>query len=355
ADVGVPEACRAPVRFVLGVEISSIYKKGGKVRKVHNLVFAPTLAAAGKINERLGKIGNIRSDGRPILGLGAKELLAVIKEVSAQAYLIPAHAWTPHFAVFGSESGFDSLQECFEELTPEIFAIETGLSSDPSMNRRLSGLDQVALISNSDAHSAAKLAREANVLDTELSYAGIFDAFRSRDKKKFWGTLEFFAQEGKYHMDGHRACKTRLWPKETMARAGRCPVCAKPVTVGVLHRVEKLADRDEGYQPKGSQEFQSIVPLMEILAQVHQVGVSSVKVEADHFKLLARFGNELHILRELPPERLRQAGYMLLATGIERMRAGQVEAIGGYDGEYGSVRVLRPEDFKLKDRQKLTA
>ena len=297
-DKKVPASCRAPVRFLLGVEISCIYKKGGKVRKAHHLVFAPSFEAATRINARLDAIGNIRSDGRPILGLDSKDLLAIVLESCDEAVLIPAHAWTPHFAVFGSQSGFDSLKECFEDLTPHIFAIETGLSSDPPMNWRLSALDKITLISNSDAHSLEKLAREANVLDTVLSYRSIFDAFRNRDSSRFLKTLEFFPEEGKYHADGHRKCQSQLLPEETLRRHGLCPVCKKPVTVGVLHRVEKLADRKEGRKPRGAADFENLVPLKEVIGQTLRVGAASVKVDAQYHSLLSLFGSELHILRE---------------------------------------------------------
>ena len=246
----VPESCRADVFFLLSVEISCIYKKNGKTRKVHCLVFVPDLASAAKFNLALSRIGNIASDGRPILGLDAKELLKITLDTSPQAMLIPAHAWTPHFSVFGAASGFDSLEECFEELTPHIYAIETGLSSDPPMNWRLSALDGITLISNSDAHSAPKLGREANIFDTEVSYGAIMEAIKTR--KRFMGTIEFFPEEGKYHYDGHRACDVRFSPGETKQHDYRCPACGKRVTVGVMHRVELLADRAKGFRPPGS-------------------------------------------------------------------------------------------------------
>ncbi|MFA6004713.1 MAG: endonuclease Q family protein [Elusimicrobiota bacterium] len=323
-DKEVPGSCRAAVRFLLETEISCIYKKNGRVRKVHNLVFAPSFEAADRIAAKLGSIGNIRSDGRPILGLDSRELLAIVLEASPEAYLVPAHAWTPHFAVFGSESGFDSLEECFGDLTPHIFAIETGLSSDPPMNWRISALDQLALISNSDAHSPEKLGREANLLECELSYSGIFSAIRSRDPKRFLKTLEFFPEEGKYHVDGHRKCETRLDPEETLRRKGLCPACGKPVTVGVLHRVEKLADRKKGKPPKGAAGFESLIPLKEVIGQTLRVGPASVKVDALYHKLLAGFGSEFRILRDTPREQFERAGLPLLALALDRMRQGQV-------------------------------
>lgn len=344
-DATIPETCRAPVRFLLGVEISSIYKKNGRVRKVHHLVFAPNFETAKKINARLEKIGNIRSDGRPILGLDSKNLLSIIKEVSEQNFLVPAHAWTPHFAIFGSESGFDSLEECFEELTPHIFAIETGLSSDPPMNWRLSSLDKITLISNSDAHSPEKLARESNLIESPLSYQGIFDAFRKKNGARLLKTLEFFPEEGKYHLDGHRNCKIRMHPQETIKRKGLCPKCQKPVTVGVLHRVEKLADRPMGIKPDGAADFENVVPLKEILSQTLQVSTASNKVDACYHKLLSLFGNELTILRELALEKLEREGFSLLSMALRRMREGNVEVQPGYDGEYGKISLLKKEDF----------
>ena len=349
-DRDVPESCRAPVRFLLESEISCIYKRGGKVRKVHHLVFAPSLEVAARISARLGEIGNIRSDGRPILGLDSRDLLALVHEASPEAYLVPAHAWTPHFAVFGSESGFDSLEECFGDLAAEIFAVETGLSSDPPMNWRLSALDRIALISNSDAHSPEKLGREANLFDGELSYAGIFSAIRGRDPRRFLKTLEFFPEEGKYHADGHRKCDARLDPAETIRRGGLCPTCGKPVTVGVLHRVENLADRKKGKRPAGAPDFESLIPLKEVLGQVLRVGPASVKVNALYHRLLARFGSELRILRELSAAELNKEGLPLVALALERMRKGKVELQPGFDGEYGTISLLTEDDFSRQDK-----
>ncbi|HRY28708.1 MAG TPA: endonuclease Q family protein [Elusimicrobiota bacterium] len=340
----IPPTCRAPVRFLLEVEISCIYKKAGRVRKVHHLIYAPSFEVAGRLRESLEKIGNLRSDGRPILGLDSKDLLKRVRDVSDRAYLIPAHAWTPHFAVFGSESGFDSLEECFDELAPEIFALETGLSSDPPMNRRVSGLDRLSLISNSDAHSPEKIAREANFFDAPFSYEGIFDALRRRPGGRLTATFEFFPEEGKYHLDGHRKCQTRLTPKETQEKGGLCPVCAKPVIVGVLSRVEKLADREAGKKPSSASAYESLVPLKELLSETLDVGPGSRKVDAAYHRLLSLFGNELFVLRELPPGRLEAEGFSLLALVLTRMREGKADIRPGYDGEYGVVSFLRPED-----------
>ena len=352
-DREVPESCRGPVRFLLEGEISCIYKRGGRVRKVHHLVYAPSFAAAARINERLGAIGNVRSDGRPILGLDSRDLFSIVREAAPEAHLVPAHAWTPHFAVFGSQSGFDSLEECFGDLAPEIFAIETGLSSDPAMNWRLSALDRLALISNSDAHSPEKLGREANVFDCELSYPGIFSAIRGRDPERFPKTLEFFPEEGKYHVDGHRACGRRLEPAETLKRGGLCPSCRKPVTIGVLHRVEKLADRKIGRKPAGAADFESLIPLKEVLGQTLRVGAGSVKVDALYHRLLARFGSELRILRETPAAELEREGLPLLALALQRMRQGQVRVEAGFDGEYGVISLLAEKDFTPKSQLSL--
>jgi uncharacterized protein (TIGR00375 family) len=350
-DNAVFPSCRAPVRFMLGVEISCIYKKGPRVRKVHHLVFMPSFEAAERFNASLAKIGNIRSDGRPILGLDSRNLLELVLKADPQGVLIPAHAWTPHFAVFGSESGFDSLEECFDDLTPHIFAIETGLSSDPAMNWRLSQLDGITLISNSDAHSPEKLGREANVFDTDLSYAGIIDAIKSRDGR-FLKTLEFFPEEGKYHVDGHRKCQTRLDPKETMQRDGLCPVCGKSVTVGVLHRVERLADRPESKQPAGAADYENLIPLKEVLSEVLRVGPTSLRVDALYRRLLESFGNELFILRELPLARV-EPEHPLVALALDRMRRGKVHIDAGYDGEYGTISLLSDADLTSKRQMAL--
>ena len=345
-DLEIYPSCKAPVRFVLGVEISSIYKKNGRVRKVHNLVFAPSFEVALKINATLDKIGNLKSDGRPILGLDSKRLLEILLDISDQAYLIPAHIWTPHFAVFGSESGFDSLEECFEDLTPHIFAVETGLSSDPLMNWRIAGLDQVTLISNSDAHSLEKLARESNWLDCDRSYNGLFNALKRKGKGRLVKTLEFFPEEGKYYMDGHRKCDVCYEPSETIQRKGICHACKKPVTVGVLHRIEKLASRAQDFRPKTAPDFEHLVPLKEIISQTLKVGTTSKKVDALYHQLLAKFGNEFSILRELDLIRLETQGYPLLALALQRMRAGKAFLQPGYDGEYGVISFLQNSDFR---------
>ncbi len=348
-DATVPKPCQRPVRFLLSAEVSSIYKKNGHTRKVHNLIFLPNMEAALKLQATLARIGNIQADGRPILGLDAKELLKIVKETDDEAVLVPAHAWTPHFSVLGAKSGFDSLEECFEELTPFIPAIETGLSSDPPMNWRISALDRVRLISNSDAHSPAKLMREANLFDTELSYTAIMKAICQPDSPDFLGTIEFFPEEGKYHYDGHRACGVRFAPEETRLNGGRCCKCNTKVTVGVMHRVEELADLPPGRRPPQARSYQCLIPLMEIIAEVEQVGVNSKKVTGAYLDLLSRLGSEYHVLVEAELETIRQAGSDLMSEAIRRMRSGQISIHPGYDGEFGTIKV-----FDSKDREQIS-
>jgi uncharacterized protein (TIGR00375 family) len=353
----ISSSCKSNVFFMLTSEVSCIYAKKGKVRKIHNLIFVPDFAAASRVTKALARIGNLESDGRPILGLDARVLLRIVLDSSDNSMLVPAHAWTPHFSVFGASSGFDSLEECFEELTPNICAIETGLSSDPAMNWRLSSLDGITLISNSDAHSAAKLGREANIFDTayarkkgkggpEISYQFIMDAIKT--KKGFLGTIEFFPEEGKYHYDGHRACGVSLSPRETIERNYLCPVCGKKVTVGVLHRVEKLADRREGFRPKGAKPFYSVIPLPEIIAETLKVGVNSKAVREEYFRLLDKLGSEFRILLDTPLGDIERAASPRLREAIERMRSGNVNITPGFDGEYGRVRIFVSSDFPVE-------
>ena len=339
----VPAACRGTVRFLIGGEISNIYKKYDRTRKVHNIVFAPSFDATARLQEELEKIGNIRSDGRPILGLDSRDLLEIVLQVDDRCHLIPAHIWTPWFSILGSKSGFDSVQECYADLTAHIFAVETGLSSDPPMNWRVSWLDHYTLISNSDAHSPQKLAREATCFDTELSYDALFDALRSGDPRHYRGTIEFFPEEGKYHLDGHRKCGVCWEPAATRANGGRCSACGKPVTVGVYHRMEELADRPHGTLPPAAGPFASLIPLPEALAEMLGVGPNSKRVQREYHRLVERLGPELAILQEVPLEEIDAAGGAVLAEGIRRMRAGEVRAQGGYDGEYGVIRLFDGE------------
>lgn len=325
-------------RFVVTGEISSIYKKNGKTRKVHSLILLPGLEDAERISARLEQIGNIHSDGRPILGLDCRDLLEIVLELCPRAVYVPAHIWTPHFSMFGAFSGFDTVEECFEDLTSYIHAVETGLSSDPPMNWRVSALDRFQLISNSDAHSPAKLGREANLFDIPLSYEGLYRAIQTGEG--LGGTIEFFPEEGKYHMDGHRKCGLCLTPSETVKYNGKCPVCGRKITIGVSHRIGELADRPEGYVKPGAKPFESLVPLPEVIGASVGRGAAGVRVQREYQRLLAELGPEFEILRNIPPEDIRRAAGDRMAEGIQRLRNGQVECVPGFDGEYGVIRLF---------------
>lgn len=328
-------------RFMLEAEISSIYKKNGSVRKIHSLVYVPDFEAADRLCEKLEAVGNLKSDGRPILGLDVKDLLAMVLDIP-RAYMIPAHIWTPWFALFGSKSGFDSLDECFEDLTPHIFAAETGLSSDPDMNRCWSHLDRLLMVSSSDAHSGENLAREATLFDGAVSYDGMFDALHQKPgDTRYAGTLEFFPEEGKYHLDGHRACGVVLEPAECMKINNICPVCGKPLTVGVLHRVLALADRTE--PPCPGKDFQSLIPLPEILGEILHCGSKTKKTQEKYADILSRFGSEMTILQDVPESDLRHV-WPELGEAVSRMRAGRVIRHAGYDGEYGTIRLFENQE-----------
>ena len=346
----IPDLCRSDVFFLLSTEISCIYRKNDRTRKIHAVVFLPDLSDAARLNIVLSKIGNIQSDGRPILGLDAKELLSIVSDISHDALFVPAHAWTPHFSVFGAASGFDTLEECFEDLSPHICAIETGLSSDPPMNWRLSALDNMTLISNSDAHSPAKIGREANIFDTDMTYFDMIGAIRKR--KGFLGTIEFFPEEGKYHYDGHRACGTCLSPSETVMHNYLCPVCGRKITVGVMHRVDKLADRQEGHKPEGAPAFSSIIPLQEIISESLNIGVNSKAVQGLYFSLLQKLGSEFKILIDIPSEDIRTAS-PVISEAVERMRSGNVHIRPGYDGEYGKISIFEEVERKEIKGQKM--
>ncbi|MFW5490571.1 MAG: UvrD-helicase domain-containing protein [Desulfovibrio sp.] len=327
-------------RFILQTEISSIYKRGGKVRKVHNLVFVPNLDAARRFSERLGAVGNIKSDGRPILGLDSRNLLEMVLELDPLAFLVPAHIWTPWFSLFGSKSGFDSIEECFGDLSQHIFALETGLSSDPDMNWHLSALDRFRLISNSDAHSGEKLGREANVFSGDMSYEGILRALRGEGLgRKFLGTVEFFPEEGKYHLDGHRKCGIVMEPEETRSRGGICPVCGKPITVGVLNRVMELADREKPEKPSNQPGFTSLIPLRELMGEILGCGPATKKVSTLYRRAMSRMGSELNILQDAPAEEIAKVSPPL-AEAVLRMRAGKVLKSPGFDGQYGVIHVF---------------
>lgn len=325
-------------RFVVSGEISSIYKKNGKTRKVHNVILLPSLEAADAMAQRLEKIGNIHSDGRPILGLDSHDLLEMMLDVCPEGILIPAHIWTPHFSVLGAKSGFDSVEECFEELAPYIHALETGLSSDPAMNWRISKLDRYQLVSNSDAHSPSKLGREANLLDIDCSYEGLYRAIQTGEGLE--GTVEFFPEEGKYHFDGHRKCGVSLSPVEAERLGGICPVCGKKLTMGVDHRVEQLADRAEGFVKKDSKKYESLVPLPEVISTCMGYSAASKKVQGCFEQMIQTLGTEFDILRNVPSEDIKSCAGERIAEGIENVRTGNVKRIPGYDGEYGKIELF---------------
>lgn len=337
-----------PVRFILSVEISTIYKKGDKTRKVHHVVFAPDIDTAQNFRQKLDAIGNINSDGRPILGLDSRNLLETALESGEGTFIIPAHIWTPWFSVLGSKSGFDSIEECYGDLSEHIFAVETGLSSDPEMNWRVSKLDKFRLVSNSDAHSPSKLAREATVFDTNPDYYSIMNALKTG--KGYVGTVEFFPEEGKYHEDGHRKCNVCMTPEETKKLNGICPVCGKPMTIGVLNRVCELADRDcnNTFKPDTAGEVYSLVPLPEIISEILGVGPAAKSVTKEYERLISKFGSEFSILREVPTEDISR-DFPLLGEGISRLRKGQVIKHAGYDGEYGVIRLFEENELVKKN------
>lgn len=352
-DEEVPRACRRPVRFVLTVETSHIFKKDDAVRKVHNLTLLPSLDVADAFCSRLERLGfNLRSDGRPIFGMPCRDYLELVLEQHPLAMLIPAHIWTPHFSVFGSLSGFDRIEDCFGDLTPHIFALETGLSSDPAMNWRLSALDRFTLISSSDAHSAQKLGRELTVVDLgpHPSFEGLRRALERCEPDRFLGTIEFYPEEGKYHLDGHRGCGVRLLPQERSDLHGICPACGKRVTVGVLSRIEALADRSEREVADGAarlpraRPFVNLVPLPEILGEVLGTDGSAAGAQRLYFKLLDKLGSELSILRSLDLAEIRRHASEHVAEAVLRVRTGRLHIAAGYDGEYGTIKLFEPAE-----------
>ena len=332
------------VWFMLTTELSCIYSQGDKVRRIHICIFVPDFATIDKINKALRNRGvNLDSDGRPIMGLHADELTKIIFDINPRALVIPSHAWTPWFSVFGSNSGFNSLEECFGEMTKYIYSIETGLSSDPPMNWRWSALDNITLISNSDAHSPANLGREANVFEIpedDLSYDEIYRIIKEKDKKRFLYTIEFFPEEGKYHWDGHRLCNIQFSPAETKRHNGICPVCKKPLTIGVMNRVEQLADREEGFKPD-TIGYKSLVPLPEIIAEALGVGRNTKKVDEVYQVLVNKGGSEFQVLLDLPVEELEKITLPEIALGIRNVREGKVQISAGYDGVFGKVKVFK--------------
>ena len=351
-DAALPPTVRDNIiRFVPTVEIATIYSKGGKVRKLHQLVVMPNFTSVSELNARLERIGNLKADGRPILGLDSKDLLRHVLETSDRALYIPAHIWTPWFGMFGSKSGFDSIQEAYEDLTPQIHAIETGLSSDPAMNQRVANLDGIAITSNSDAHSPGKLGREATVINAKLEYDDIFGAYRTNDERLV-GTIEFFPEEGKYHYDGHRACNVRFAPEETKARGGICPNCEKPLVVGVDYRVGELADRPSDFRSEYAKQVEYIIPLTEILAELRGTKSTSGKaVLADYHTAIDRLGDEFSILRTIPVDTIENVGLPMLAHAVGRLRSGQVVREPGYDGLFGTIKVFK--DFA--ERQEIVS
>lgn len=349
-------------KFILTTEISSIYSKKGKTRKIHNIIFAPSFDVVEKINTHLGWIGNLKSDGRPILGLDAKELVKIVLGISPDCLVVPAHAWTPWFSIFGHFSGFDSIEECFEEYTKYIYAIETGLSSDPEMNWRWSKLDNITLISNSDAHSPSKIGREANVFEgDEISYNLIIGAIKntkrnqggaegnqSQRELKLIKTLEFFPEEGKYHWDGHRACEIVLNPEESLKYNNLCPRCGKPLTIGVMNRVCQLADRKSGEKPANAIPFQRLIPLEEIIADVLGVGVGTKGVEGHYKNLIRVFGSEFKVLLDAKKREIASVSLPEIAEGIERVRQEKISVNPGYDGEFGKVSIFNTTEERPK-------
>ncbi|MFA6349828.1 MAG: endonuclease Q family protein [Candidatus Omnitrophota bacterium] len=341
------------VNFILTSEISSIYSKNNRCYRIHNIIVAPSFKSVDAINETLSRVGNLASDGRPILGLDAAELARIVFDIDENCMVIPGHIWTPWFSLFGSMSGFDRIADCFEDQTTKIFALETGLSSDPAMNWRLSALDRFSLISNSDSHSPQKIGREGNVFDCDLDYMTIRDVLRTKDKKRFLYTIEFFPEEGKYHYDGHRLCNTRMSPQETKKNNGRCPKCNKPVTVGVMNRVEQLADRPLGYIPPNSIPFKNLIPLDEIIADAKGMGKASQTVEREYRGCLSKFGTEFEILLKADKKDLIKNLPAKIAEGVIRMREGKVNIKAGYDGEYGTIDIFSDKEKEEKSEKQL--
>lgn len=329
-----------PPRFMLTAEVSNIYKQGDRTRKIHSLIFAPTIEAVRKMNAAFSGLGNINSDGRPIFGFSSQDLIKIVLDASADAMLVPAHAWTPWFSVFGSRSGFDSIEECYGDYSKHIHAIETGLSSNPAMNWRVSALDGITLLSNSDAHSPSKLGREANVLDCPMSFFEIMDVIKKKDREKFLFTIEFYPEEGKYHADGHRDCGVVFTPAETLKAGGICPVCGGPLTVGVLSRVEKLADRPEGFVPDGAIPARHLVPLQEIISEVLAVGPNSVRVTKEYNRLTAEGGSEFAILLDMDEEELTRLAGEETARAVLKVRRGELNISPGFDGQFGKVQIF---------------
>jgi uncharacterized protein (TIGR00375 family) len=315
--------------FILTVEVNNIYAKKGRVRKIHTVLFSPSFESVEAINQRLSRYtakGGLTSDGRPILTIDAGEMVEMIIEVAPDTFILPAHIWTPHFSLFGSKSGFDRIEDCFGDMAEKITALETGLSSDPRMNWRFSDLDRFTLLSNSDAHSPSKLGREANCFDCELSYTEICDAIQNKNPNRLLFTVEFFPEEGKYHYDGHRKCSARVHPEESIVNNDLCPVCGKRVTIGVLHRVMDLCDREEGDVPTGVIPYKNLIPLREVIAEAFEIGANTSTVEKEYQKLIENGYTEFGILLDVPAEdltRLRESLMVFFASETEMWRSFQ--------------------------------
>lgn len=338
------------ILYILTAEVNNIYFKRGRTRKIHNIIFAPSFEVIEEINKFLSQHGTLFSDGRPILSIESAEMVKKLAQIDPDIFVVPAHIWTPHFSLFGANSGFDTIEECFEEQTEKIYALETGLSSDPKMNWRWSELDRFSLISNSDSHSPSKIGREANVFREKFGYKELIEILKSRDKSKFLYTVEFYPQEGKYHWDGHRRCHARLSPQEAKDLNYRCPKCGAKITVGVMHRVEKLSDRNESFVLENVPSFKNMVPLVEIVSEALGMGTESATVQREYSSLLSKVGSEFAILLELSEDRIKKECPTKIASGIINARKGNVEITPGYDGEYGKVKVFKGEDQK-KERQ----
>ncbi|MGR3219931.1 MAG: endonuclease Q family protein [Candidatus Anammoxibacter sp.] len=337
-----------PVRFTLTAEISCIYKRDGRVRKIHTILHVPDFESAENINIKLAAIGNIESDGRPTLGLDVRNLLEILLEQATEGFMVPAHIRTPWFSLFGSKSGFDTVEECFGVPAKYIFALETGLSSNPDMNRLVRSLDRFTLVSNSDCHSPSKLGREANLFDTGFDFYSMRDALKNNRGNEFTGTIEFFPEEGKYYFDGHRKCAVCLDPAETINGSTVCPVCGNPLTIGVMHRVMELSDRKEPVYPEGAPIFKSLIPLPEVLSEIIGVGPSSKRVLAEYARVISLFGSDINLYLNVSVEEIKSKHSTLLGEAVKRIRNGNVVRTPGYDGEYGVVKVFN--DNKELDR-----
>lgn len=336
------------VNFILTAEVSNNFYRNGVSKRIHNIIIAPSFETVDKINKALEPSGSLVSDGRPMLSLEAKELVKIVLKIDKDCLIIPAHAWTPWFSILGSVGGFDSVEECFEEEAKNIFALETGLSSDPSMNWRLSKLDKYCLISNSDSHSPSRIGREANIFDSKIDYKEIMEVIKTKDSKRFLYTVEFFPEEGKYHYDGHRNCGVRFSPEQTKKNKGLCSKCGKKVTVGVMNRVDKLADREIGFTPPGAIPFKNMIPLDQIIADCRGKAANTVGVEREYQAIIQKLGSEFDILFKIANEELIKNLPAQIAGGIIKVREGKVNILPGYDGEYGTIKIFDQEGEKEK-------